>query len=82
MVIHENPGENFRAGIVYNSPQAIKERFPVRIPPENRRTFNPSDHDMMQSTRSIQSGLSWHIPLLAYSSEKKSEYFKQRPSNY
>jgi len=43
-----------------NAYQTLQKIIPVGIVPEYRAPFNAPDHDVVQSTRSIDSRFPWH----------------------
>jgi hypothetical protein len=60
MIGHQGPGQAARLTLAENVPQPVKKIIAVGIVAENRTPLDSSHDDMVQNTRSIQSGFAWH----------------------
>jgi hypothetical protein len=64
VVGHEAPGVDDEVSILAQFCHAVQKIFPVLIGPENVCPFDAPAHDVMQSSRRIQSWLSRHTDTL------------------
>ncbi len=62
MIGHQSPGQDNDIAISVQSAEPGEEIFPIRVLRENLYFFNSPPHDVMESSRGIESWLSRHKP--------------------
>jgi len=61
VVRNQGPRKAGRTGFNQNSTQPFQKVVPVLIVIEYLSTFNTPDNNMMQRSRSVYAGFSWHV---------------------
>jgi hypothetical protein len=71
VIWEQGPSETGRVSFGSDGTETLKESLAINVITKDSTLFNPSDDDVVQSTRSVYSRFSWH-------EEGVSHYGKER----
>jgi len=80
MIRNQRPAIAGRGGLLQNRTDSFQKSVSIGIVFKNVSSLDTSEYDMMQSTRRIYSGLTWHVTSFPHTNEKRNAQFQHRPS--
>ena len=69
--LFQRPAVTGRGGLLQNRTEPFQKPVSIRIVFKNVSSLDTPAYDMMQGTRRIYSGLTWHVTSLPQTNEKK-----------
>jgi len=79
MIRNQRPAIAGRGGLLQNRTESFQKPVSIGIVFKNVSSLDTSAYDMMQGTRRIYSGLTWHVTSLPQTNEKRNAQFQHRP---
>ncbi len=80
MIRNQRPAVAGRGCLLQNRSESFQKPVSIGIVFKNVSSLDTPAYDMMQGTRRIYSGLTWHVTSLSQTNEKRNTQIQPRPA--